>query len=273
MSVSVLVDGASHKRQIHDFQRVARLNTGAKRDVPVPHSQPELASNPWQTQSEALENASAQEIVRWAVQNFGGKLTMATAFGAEGCCLLHMIAQVRDETGLCPDIFNLDTGYQFEETLELRETIQRRYNLNIRLVGAEETVAQMEQRLGGPLHQTKPDACCHARKVLPLKTAVEGFDAWMTAIRRDQTRNRAHAPIVGPEPKFSHLVKINPLANWTKTQVWDFIAEHDVPFNPLHLQGYPSVGCFPCTRPVVAGEDDRAGRWAGTAKKECGLHL
>ena len=131
----------------------------------------------------------------------------------EGCCLLAMIAQSRDETGLAPDIFNLDTGYQFPETLELRERLQARYGLSMRLVSAPETVEHMEARFGGPIYGTNPDHCCYLRKVVPLQAAVQGFDAWLTAIRRDQTPERARAPIVGRDPKYRHLVKINPLAN------------------------------------------------------------
>ena len=222
--------------------------------------------------SDTLESATPQEIVRWAIETYSETLTMATAFGPEGCCLLHMIADVRNETGLTPDIFNLDTGYQFAETLALRQRIQQRYGLNIRLVSATETTAQMEARLGGQLYKTDPDHCCHLRKVVPLQNAVQGFAAWMTAIRRDQTVQRARAPIVGPETKFPHLVKVNPLANWNKTQVWDYIQQHEIPYNSLHDQGFPSIGCQPCTRAVKAGEDDRAGRWADTPKKECGIH-
>jgi phosphoadenosine phosphosulfate reductase len=184
-----------------------------------------------------------------------------------------MVAQIRDETGITPDIFNLDTGYQFAETLALRERLQQRYGLAIRLVSAGETVTQMEARFGGPLYSRDPDHCCYLRKVVPLRTAVQGFAAWITAIRREQTRQRAQAPIVGADPTYPHLVKINPLANWTKTQVWAYIHQHNVPVNPLHAQGYPSIGCWPCTRPVSTAEDDRAGRWVGFAKRECGLHL
>lgn len=223
--------------------------------------------------SDALESAPPQEIVRWAVETYRDQLTVATAFGAEGCCLMAMIAQVRDKTGLTPAIFNLDTGYQFSETLELRERLQERYHMVIRLVSASETVAHMEARFGGPIYDSNPDHCCYLRKVVPLQTAVQGFTAWMTAIRRDQTPERAQAPIVGHDPKYRHLVKINPLANWKKTHVWDYIQRHTVPINPLHAQGYPSIGCWPCTRPTGADEDDRAGRWAGTMKRECGLHL
>lgn len=220
-----------------------------------------------------LEGATPQEILRWAVSTYPHTLTMATAFGAEGCCLIAMIAQLHADIGLVPDIFNLDTGYQFAETLELRERLQQRYGLTIRLVSAPETVAQMEARYGGPLYQQQPDRCCYLRKVAPLQSAVQGFAAWITAIRRDQTPERAKTPLVGPDPRYPHLVKISPLAAWTKDQVWAYIRRHDVPVNPLHAHGYPSIGCWPCTRPVVPGEEDRAGRWAGLPKRECGLHL
>lgn len=223
--------------------------------------------------SDEFENASPPDVLRWAMQTFGARLAMATAFGAEGCALISMIADLRDELGVTPDIFNLDTGYQFSETLQLREHMQEKYGLPIRLVSARETVEQMEARLGGPIYGSDPAACCHARKVVPLQDALGDAQAWITAIRRDQTPERASASIVGPEPKYPGLIKINPLANWSKAQVWDYIRAHDVPTNPLHARGFPSIGCWPCTRAVEEGEDDRAGRWAGTARRECGLHL
>jgi phosphoadenosine phosphosulfate reductase len=219
-----------------------------------------------------FESATPQEILRWAITTYGDKLTMATAFGLEGCCLLDMIAKIRDEVGIVPDIFNLETGYQFPQTLSLRERLQQRYNIAIRLVQPEETVQQMEARFGGPIYGTNPDQCCHIRKVVPQGKAIQGFDAWISAIRRDQTPERATAAIVGPDPRYD-LVKINPLANWTKQQVADYIEANHVPTNPLHEQGFRSIGCWPCTRPVAEHEDDRAGRWAGSVKRECGLHL
>jgi phosphoadenosine phosphosulfate reductase len=225
-----------------------------------------------QQRSDALESSTPQEILRWAIETYGDRLTMATAFGAEGCVLIDMIAGLREVTGRVPDIFNLDTGYQFPQTLALRERIQKKYGIHIRLVQAVETTAQMEARFGGPIFRTDPDRCCHLRKVVPLREAVQGFEAWITAIRRDQTPERAKAAIVGLEPKFD-MAKINPLANWSKAQVWDYVREHGVPTNPLHEQGFPSIGCWPCTRAVAPGQDDRAGRWAGTEKRECGLHL
>jgi phosphoadenosine phosphosulfate reductase len=217
--------------------------------------------------SKRLESASPQEIVAWAVRQYFPKLTMATAFGPEGCVILHMLAQVEPRTY----VFNLDTGYQFKETLELRDRIARRYGIEVDLRSADTTVAEYEAKHGGPVYKTNPDQCCFDRKVTVLRQAVVGWKAWMSGIRRDQSSDRAGAPIVGWDKKFG-LVKISPLANWTKKDVWKMITDHDVPYNPLHDQGYTSIGCWPCTRAVMFGEDERAGRWSGTAKTECGLH-
>jgi phosphoadenosine phosphosulfate reductase len=218
--------------------------------------------------NDKLAGASAQAVLRWAVDTFRSRLTMATAFGAEGCCLIHMLAEIDPEVR----IFNLDTGYQFAETLELRERIKRRYGIEVQYIRPEMTVAEYEAEHGGPLYRHRPDQCCHDRKVLPLRRAVVGYDAWVSAIRSDQTRDRAAGRVVQWDAKFG-LVKVNPLLAWTKKDVWRFILDNEVPYNPLHDRGYPSIGCWPCTRPVGDGEDERAGRWAGTAKKECGLHV
>ena len=131
---------------------------------------------------------------------------------------------------------------------------------------------EYEAKNGGPLYVTNSDQCCNDRKVVPLRRAVAGYDAWISAIRADQSTHRAKTSVVGWDKKFE-LAKVNPLLNWSKRDVWAFIVTHDVPYNPLHNQGYPSIGCWPCTRAVSVGEDDeRAGRWAGQAKTECGLH-
>lgn len=223
-----------------------------------------------------LESATPQAILRWAMQSYGGRITMATAFGAEGCALLDMLAKIRDDIGVFPDVFNLDTGYQFGQTLSLKKQIERKYNVHIRAVapdaGIEAAEARSQSENGGPLYKSDPNECCYWRKVAPLKNAIAGFDAWITAIRRDQTPERANAPIIGPDKSYP-LLKINPLANWSREQVWDYIRANGVPTNPLHGQGFPSIGCWPCTRPVSQGADERAGRWAGTEKRECGIHL
>jgi phosphoadenosine phosphosulfate reductase len=215
-----------------------------------------------------LADASPQAILQWAVETFGSKLTMATAFGAEGCCLIHMLAEIGPDVR----IFNLDTGYQFAETLELRERIRRRYGTDVELVRPELTVAEYEQEHGGPLYRHRPDQCCYDRKMVPLRKAVIGYEAWISAIRRDQTADRGAARVMEWDAKFN-LVKVNPLLKWTRKDVWNFVFKHDVPYNPLHDQGFPSIGCQPCTAAVEAGGDERSGRWAGTAKKECGLHV
>jgi phosphoadenosine phosphosulfate reductase len=217
--------------------------------------------------SDNLETATPQEILRWAVDRFAPRFTMATAFGPEGMTLIHMLAEIAPDT----PIFNLETGYQFPETLELRERVQQRYGIAVELRRPELTVAEYEAQNGGPVYKTEPDRCCRDRKIRVLYQAIEGMHAWASAIRRDQSPDRAQAPIVGWDNKFQ-LVKVSPLANWTKKDVWDLILQHDIPYNPLHDQGYPSVGCWPCTRSVLMGEDERAGRWSGFQKTECGLH-
>ena len=220
--------------------------------------------------NERLLTASPADVLRWAAGRFHPRLLMATAFGAEGCCLIHMLAEVQPAT----TIINLETGYQFAETLELRERIKARYGIAVEYIYPEATVAEYEAEHGGPLYTHRPDQCCHDRKILPLRRAVERIAplAWVSAIRKDQTADRGKAAVVEWDKKFN-LVKVNPLLNWSKKDVWKFVHDHDVPYNPLHDRDYPSIGCWPCTRPVAAGEDDRAGRWAGKVKKECGLHV
>lgn len=217
--------------------------------------------------SDRLEQSTPQEILRWAWEEFDAGLTMATAFGAEGCALLAMLSDIAPSI----HVFNLETGYQFPETLRLRDRIKERYGIEVAFVEAEESVREMEARFGGPIYRSRPDECCRIRKIEPLKHAIRGWDAWISAIRRDQTPDRAKASIVEWDSKFG-LVKLNPLANWTKQDVWDYIHANEVPYNPLHDEGYPSIGCWPCTRMIEAGQDDRAGRWVGFAKTECGLH-
>jgi phosphoadenosine phosphosulfate reductase len=216
----------------------------------------------------SLENRSAREILRWAVDAYFPRLTMATAFGAEGCCLIHMLAEIEPAV----HIFNLETGYQFPETLELRERIKERYGIEVEFVRPESTVAEYEADHGGPLYRIRPDQCCHDRKIVPLRRHLVGYEAWISAIRRDQTRDRAAASVVQWDAKFN-LIKLNPLLNWTRRDVWSFITENNIPYNPLHDRHYPSIGCWPCTQPVTEGGDERSGRWAGTGKKECGLHV
>lgn len=220
-----------------------------------------------QRKSLELESASPQQILRWAVDRFAPRFTMATAFGPEGMTIIHMLAEIAPDT----PIFNLDTGYQFPETLELRERVKQRYGIEVELKKPELSVEAYERLHGGPVYKTDPHRCCQDRKISLLRDAAHGMHAWASGIRRDQSPDRAEAPIVGWDKKFE-IVKVSPLATWTKKEVWAMIVENDIPYNPLHDQGYTSVGCQPCTRSVMFGEDERAGRWSGFAKTECGLH-
>jgi phosphoadenosine phosphosulfate reductase len=230
----------------------------------------QLTAEEIEAANEEFAGSSPQEILGWAVKQFHPRLLMATAFGAEGCCIIHMLAQIEPAV----TFINLETGYQFAETLDVRERIDARYGIQVEYIRPELTVAEYEKEHGGPLYELRPDQCCHDRKTLPLRRALERIAplAWISAIRKDQTADRKKAAVVQWDPKFE-LVKVNPLLNWTKKEVWGFIHKHDVPYNTLHDRDYPSIGCWPCTRPVAPGEDERAGRWSGKVKKECGLHV
>ena len=217
--------------------------------------------------SAEFETASPMEILRWATDRFAPRFTMATAFGPEGMTIIHMLAEIAPQT----PIFNLDTGYQFQETLDLRDRIAERYGIEVELKKPQLSVEAYENLHGGPLYKKDPNRCCADRKISLLGDAAKGMHAWASGIRRDQSPDRARAAIIGWDKKFE-IVKVSPLATLTKQDVWKMIVDHDIPYNPLHDQGYPSVGCWPCTRSVLFGEDERAGRWSGTAKTECGLH-
>jgi phosphoadenylyl-sulfate reductase (thioredoxin) len=233
----------------------------ASRDVPV-------TGNDLALFSAQLENQPAEEILRWAAERYAPRLTFAASLGLEDCVVIDMIARA----GLPIDIFTLDTGLLFPETYALKQQIEQRYGVSIRAVTPEFSVPQQAERDGEALWLREPDRCCEMRKVIPLRAALSQFDAWITAIRRDQTPERATAPVVGWDGRFG-LVKVNPLVRWTFDEVKAYVSQHDVPFNPLHEQGYPSIGCMPCTSPVKPGEDPRSGRWRGKEKTECGLHI
>ncbi len=226
-----------------------------------------VSSDEWTEVNSRLMGSTPHAILEWAVERFQPRLTMATAFGAEGCVLIHLLAEIDAKVR----VFNLDTGYQFPETLALREQISERYGIDVEMIRPDTTVPEYESQHGGPMYVSNADQCCYDRKIVPLRRALVGYDAWITAIRADQSSHRAAANVVGLDRKFG-LVKVNPLLNWTRRDAWAFIATHKVPYNPLHDQGYASIGCWPCTRAVAAGEEERSGRWAGHAKTECGLH-
>ena len=197
------------------------------------------------TAARELEGESPAGILRWASQHLGEKLTFATGFGAEGCAIIDLIAR----NNLPIDLFTLDTGLLFPETYDLWHRLEAKYGVKIRGVKPSHTVEQQASAHGPSLWERDPDRCCELRKVIPLKQALAGFAAWITAIRRDQTAERAYARVVENDRKFG-LIKVNPLVTWTHDDVWAHIYANDVPYNPLHEQGYPSIGCHPCTAAV-----------------------
>lgn len=220
-----------------------------------------------ETAASLLDEAPPEETLRWAFDEFQDGVTIATGFGAEGVALIDMAVRINPRA----DVFFLDTAFLFSETHDLRRRLEDRYQIEIRVFKTDITPEQQELRFGAKLWSTNPDLCCRLRKLEPLKDALQGRRAWITAIRQDQTLERSNARVIEWDCQW-RLVKINPLVRWNKHQVWEYIARNDVPFNPLHDRGYPSIGCTHCTRPVREGEDERAGRWSGRAKKECGMH-
>lgn len=210
---------------------------------------------------------SAEDLLAWAGQEFAPEIAMASGFGAEGMVLIDMASRV------CPNlpVFTIDTDFLFPETYDLIRRVEKRYNLKVERVRSALTPEQQEAAHGAALWSRSPDQCCNLRKVEPLRRKLSGLRAWVTAIRRDQTPDRAGAGKVEWDTKFG-LYKINPIADWSTQMVWDYIHQNHVPYNPLHDRNYPSIGCTHCTRPVQIGEDPRAGRWSGFEKTECGLH-
>jgi phosphoadenosine phosphosulfate reductase len=216
---------------------------------------------------EVLQEGGPQQALEWAFNSFGDRVTIATGFGAEGVALIDMAVKINSRA----DIFFLDTAFLFPETYELRGRIEDLYGIKIRAVGASLTPDKQEQLHGPALWDRDADLCCRLRKLEPLEIALEGFDAWVTAIRREQTPSRTFAEFIEWDSRWNR-VKINPLVRWSRADVWRYIVRHNLPYNPLHDRGYPSIGCTHCTQPAGQDEHERAGRWKGRAKTECGLH-
>ncbi len=211
--------------------------------------------------------SKVETILSEAISIFGKDyISFATALGAEGIVILHHLYQMKADI----EIFILDTGLLFPETYALKEHIEKTFGIKIKTYSGI-SLKEQEQIFGKRLWYRNPDLCCFIRKVLPLKKALDGKKAWITSIRREQSLSRANTETIMWDNK-NNLYKVNPLAYWTWEQVWDYIKKYNLPYNPLHDKGYPSIGCMPCTTPVYEGEDWRAGRWRGLKKKECGIH-
>jgi phosphoadenosine phosphosulfate reductase len=207
----------------------------------------------------------ARQALTWAAETFGEHLTVASSMGDE--VLVHLVGTTIPGA----DVFFLDTGYHFAETLGTRDAYQAMLPLRIRTILPLLTVAQQDEQYGAKLHDRSPDSCCAMRKVEPLNRALSTHQAWVTGMRRADAPTRTDIGLVGWDEK-RQMVKLNPIAAWTDDDVDRYVEEHQVFLNPLRQEGYASIGCAPCTRPVAEGEDARAGRWAGKDKTECGLH-
>jgi phosphoadenosine phosphosulfate reductase len=219
--------------------------------------------------SNRLDEATPQEILQWAAREYQPGLALACSFGGpSGMVLLDMIMKI--DRGV--EVFYLDTDFLFPETYRLRDVAAEKYNFQPVGYMSLLTPQQQAQKHGDALWARDPDACCAIRKVEPNGRALRGKTAWISGIRRDQTKERNDVDVVQWDEKFG-LVKINPLATWSEAQVWKYIVDNGVPYNELHDRNYPSIGCTYCTRPVMAGEDPRSGRWQGFDKTECGLHV
>jgi phosphoadenosine phosphosulfate reductase len=218
----------------------------------------------------AFEDTHPRDIVAWALERSGlERIAIASAFQAEGTIVMHLATQIRPEI---PVLF-LETGYQFAETLAFKEQLAERLGLHVIDLIGEYTVARQEAELGPRLYERDPERCCELNKVRPMFEALRELDAWITAYRRESSPTRAFAPFVEQyelEPD-RWIVKINPMAAWTHDDVWRYLAEHHLPHNPLYDLGYSSIGCAPCTRMRLPDEPERAGRWAGLSKWECGI--
>jgi phosphoadenosine phosphosulfate reductase len=215
----------------------------------------------------AVEQLPAEELILAAYEEFGDRLCLTCSWQKQSSVLVHMVV----ELGLDIDVIELDTHLFFRESYETRDRLVERYGLKL-LRPEIPTIAEQHRSEGPNLWERDPDRCCHVRKVEPLLKALEPYEAWISGIRRDQSPSRAGTPKMVRSETYG-VWKVHPLADWDEKRVWAYIHVNEIPYNPLHDTGYRSIGCIPCTRPIAPDEEERAGRWAGSDKLECGIHL
>lgn len=214
------------------------------------------------------KNPDYLDIIKWAYHHYGEDIVYSCSFGAEGMVLIDLIYKVNKEA----KVIFLDTGLHFPETYELIDEVRKRYSsLNISMLKPHMNLQQQEKWYGDELWNTNPNLCCHFRKVVPLMEALSGVKAWISGLRREQSETRSHIQFINKDEKFKNI-KICPLIHWTLEDVMNYLHMNQLPYNPLHDKGYPSIGCATCTLPVSDPKNPRSGRWKGTAKTECGLH-
>lgn len=241
--------------------RAARAFRGAHTDGRTPEELREIVSH-WGAE---LELAPAENIIEWAAATFGERFCITSSMG--DAVLAHLAEKVVPGV----DVVFLDTGYHFVETIGTRDAVEATMNVNLISITPVQSVAEQDAEYGSELYKRDPDLCCALRKVKPLADSLAGYDAWATGLRRAETHNRVIAPVIGWDAK-KQKVKVSPIARWSDEQVERYIADNGVLVNPLVYDGYPSIGCAPCTRRVAPGDDPRSGRWAGMNKTECGIH-
>jgi phosphoadenosine phosphosulfate reductase len=213
------------------------------------------------------ENAHPQTILRWAVETYGDKLALVTSLQPTGIVTLHMLKEITNSI----NILTLDTGLLFPETYQLIEDVEMQFGVTVQRIKSQLSLPQQAKQEGSILWETNPDQCCHIRKTTPLREALFGYDAWITGVRRDQSATRANVPVMAWDERNGSM-KLAPFATWTEDMIWTYINAYELPYNKLHDRGYPSIGCYTCTKAPVDG-DLRGGRWANHNKTECGIHV
>lgn len=219
-----------------------------------------------------FEGSATEDILEWAWKEFGPRAAIGTSFQGAGLVIIDLARR----NGIPLPVFTLDTGLLFAETIELKRRLEDFFGIKIEALEPELTVEQQAAEHGPELWKSKPDDCCWMRKVVPLQKKLSTLDAWVTGLRREQSETRKSVDILEIyefDPVLNRdILKLNPMATWEQQAVWEYLKKNKIPYNPLHDRGYRSIGCVPCTRPVSEGEDDRAGRWTGFQKTECGIH-
>lgn len=215
-----------------------------------------------------FENEKPEEILKWLLDEFGHQAVLGTGFGPSGIVLIHHMKKA----GLNIPVFYLDTSLFFEETYQLRDQIEEQFDIHLVRVSPDLSLDEQAEEYGSELWKLNPNKCCFIRKVLPLQRYLSDKKVWITGVRRSQSQEREKTGIFEWDP-LNEVLKVNPLVSWTTDEIWTYIKIYELPYNVLHEEGYPSIGCAPCTKPVLPHEDERAGRWAGMDKTECGIHL
>jgi phosphoadenosine phosphosulfate reductase len=222
--------------------------------------------------ADRFESAPLPEVLGWAWKRFGERAAIGTSFQGAGLVMIHHAVKA----GLPISVFTLDTQLLFPETLETKRRLENFFELKIESLYPDQTPEQQAADLGPELWKTRPDTCCTLRKVVPLQRKLEQLAVWITGLRRQQSETREKTRILElyhfDVLRDHYILKLNPMANWSREAIWKYIADHQIPYNPLHDQGYRSIGCWPCTKATASGENERAGRWTGFDKSECGIH-